>query len=628
MDSTIKKNLYFLIALVVIIAFSAVMADLIESSFGKVDVSVVEIEDPDGNIVVAKLFVPEIATASSPMPAVVNMHGYQNDKNVQDPFSIELARRGFVVLAPDALGHGDSLGGLNLMGWFADPAYVMGNETALAWLIEQPYVDAEYIGVTGHSMGGMNAVKLPGLFPENVKAVVQQASSPGSPELPNLLMLQARYDEFLGFRENQLRVENLNESETRLAALGLEGPVEWDTTYGSFEDGTARRMALIQMDHHLLPLQNKSVAEEIEWFRLALLDGEETSMWIEPTKQVFMIKEIFGFITLLGTMVTMLPITSLLLQTKFFAPVAQPVPTRYVPDKRSWWTLAIINLLIAMVLYPLTTQYGGILGPIEGWFKGDNPLGPFKMEMANGVAWFFIINAVVAFLLFLNWYSQKKKEGVTMYDMGVTYHEDKGVVDWGILGKTVLVGVILFAWMYIFEGIFQWTIGQEFRFAWPYMRQFSSGLRVGYFFIYLIPALLFFLINGGIFLFGQIHQKEYETENKTQWMWWLKTAFTMVGGLFIVWCFQYLPWFLPKLFWWINDGVGGPGFEIITFFLMDLSQFTSMWPLMLFVYVPEFLILFWFLIWFYRKTGKIYLGAMMISILVTWFLTAGSIYLM
>ncbi len=65
----------------------------------------------------------------------------------------------------------------------------------------------------------MNAVKMPALFPQNVKAVVQQASSPGSPELPNLLMLQARYDEFGGFRDNQLRTEPIVNSETRAAAL-------------------------------------------------------------------------------------------------------------------------------------------------------------------------------------------------------------------------------------------------------------------------------------------------------------------------------------------------------------------------------------------------------------------------
>ena len=612
MELNVRKNGIFLAVLIVIIAFSAFMADQIESGFGKVEVSIVEIENPDGDIVVAKLFKPKEATASNPLPAVVNMHGYQNDKNVQDPFSVELARRGFVVLAPDALGHGDSGAGLNLGGWFADPSYVMGNETALAWLIKQSYVDEAYIGVTGHSMGGMNAVKLPALFPDNVKAVVQQASSPGSPELPNLLMLQARYDEFGGFREGQLRTEELTSSETRLAALGLEGPIEWDTTYGSFADGTARRMAFIDMDHHLLPLMNKSVAETVDWFRLALKDGKGGSMWIEPTKQIFMWKEVFGFITLLGTLVTLLPLTNLLLSLKFFSSVAQPVPNRYVAAKKDWWKLATTNMLIGGILYPLTTQYGAIGGKIETWFPWA------KMSMANGVAAFFLANAVVALVLFIFWFVEKRKEGLTLYDMGVTFGEAENKMDWGIILKTILVAVILFLWMYLFVGLFQTTIGQEFRFAWPYMRLFSGGHRVGYFFIYLVPALLFFLINGGLFLFGQARMKEYETPAKTQWMWWVKAVYAMVTGLFLIWCFQYLPWFL---------GGAGPGFETITFFQMDLSQFTSMWPLMLFVYVPEFIILFWFHTWFYRRTGKIYLGGLVVASVATWFLTAGSIYI-
>lgn len=606
MKVKLSKNVIWLIVLLIIITFSATMAYAIERDFGKVDISIVRIVNANGDIVVAKLFRPYIATAENPVPAILNMHGYQNDKNVQDPFSIELAKRGFVVLAPDSLGHGDSgATGLDLMGWFADPTYVMGNETATAYLTTLPFVDNSKIGVMGHSMGGMNAVKLPALFPNNIKAVVQQASSPGSPELPNLLMLQARYDEFLGFRENQLRVEDLNKSETRLAALGISTAVEWDSTYGSFEDGTARRMALIQMDHHFLPLTNKAVAEAVDWVNLALRDGNGGPMWSEPTKQSFMTKEIFGGITLIATMLTMLPLTGILLGTKFFAPVAQPLPKRYHAEKGKWWLFATINLLIGGILYPLTTQYGSIMGKIETWI-------PFmKMEMANGVAAFYLANAVVAFILFLIWFRGAKKKGVTMYDMGVSFDQDKTKFDWKIIGKTLLLGVILFAFMYLLEGFFQWALGQEFRFAWPFMRQYSSSNRVGYFFLYLLPALSFWLVNGGIFLFGQIRQKEYETPGKTQWMWWLKTVYAMVTGLFLVLCLQYLPWILNG---------PGPGFEVI-----GLPQFTSMWPLMLLVYIPQFIVLFWFLVWFYRKTGRIYLGALMVSILVTWFMTAGSI---
>jgi len=605
MEKNVRKNVIFLVILIVVIAFSAFMSYQYERDFGNVKVSLVEIMNSEGEIVVAKMFIPKIATVENPVPAIVNMHGYQNDKNVQDPFSIELAKRGFVVMAPDSLGHGDSGGGLNVGRWFADPTYVMGNEDALSYLITLPFVQGDKIGVMGHSMGGMNAVKLPGLFPENVQAVVQQASSPGSPELPNLMMLQARYDEFAGFRENQLRTEDLTSSETRLAALGLEGPIEWDTTYGSFEDGTARRMVFINMDHHLLPLMNKSVAEAVLWMNEALRNGDGGPMWSDPTVQTFMVKELFGLVTLLGTLITMLPITSLLLTTKFFGPVGQPMPERYHAKKGKWWLFATINMLIGGILYPLTTQFGGVGNRVTGWI-------PFlKMEMANGVAVFYLANAIVAVILFTIWFTGQKKEGLTMYDMGVTFGEEKNKLDWGIIGKTVLLGAILFLWMLLFVGLFQWGLGQEIRFAWPYMRQFSEPRRVGYFFIYLIPALLFWLINGGVFLFGQIRQKKFDSPAKTQWLWWLKNLYAMVTGLFLVWCLQYLPWILNG---------PGPGFEVL-----GLPQFSGMWPLMLIVYIPLFIIMIWFLTWFYRKTGKIYLGSLMVAAITIWFMAAGSL---
>lgn len=494
---------------------------------------------------------------------------------------------------------------MNVGRWFADPTYVMGNEDVLAHLITLPFVQADKIGVMGHSMGGMNAVKLPGLFPENVIADVQQASAPGSPALPNVLVLQARYDEFAGFRENQFRTEDLTSSESRLAALGLEGPIEWDTTYGSFDDGSARRMAFINMDHHLLPLTNKAVAEAVNWMNLALNDGENGPMWSNPEAQTFLIKELFGFVTLIGTLITLLPMTNLLLATKFFAPVAQPMPDRYHAPKSKWWLFATINMLIGGILYPLTTQFGGVGNRITGWI-------PFlKMEIANGVAAFYLANAVVGLILFIVWFTGQKKKGLTLYEMGVTFGKEENKLNWGIIGKTILLGFILFMWMYLLEGLFQWALGQEFRFAWPYMRQFSEPRRVGYFFIYLIPALLFWLINGGVFLFGQIRQKTLEAPGKTQWVWWLKNIYAMVTGLFLVWCLQYLPWILNG---------PGPGFEVL-----GLPQFSGMWPLMLIVYIPLFIVMIWFLTWFYRRTGKIYLGSLMVAAITVWFLAAGSI---
>ncbi len=224
----------------------------------------------------------------------------------------------------------------------------------------------------------------------------------------------------------------------------------------------------------------------------------------------------------------------------------------------------------------------------------------------------FLGNTIIYAILFTIWYKTSgKRAGVTMYDVGVSFDKDRTKFDWRILGKTLLLGGILFAWMYVLEGISQWSTGIEFRFLWPFMRQFSAH-RFLLFLLYLIPALLFFLLNGGVFLFGQARQKEYGTPAVTTVIWWLKNTFAAIFGLVLVWLVQYVPFFLNK----------GPGFE-----LMGLPQYSQMWPLMIFVFVPEFIPLVFLLTWFFRRTGKVYLGALMVASIAIWFTAAGSVIL-
>ena len=60
-------------------------------------------------------------------------HGFINTREMQSPFAIELARRGFVVLAMDMAGHGYSGGALGDEGF--------GGPAALAYLRALPFVD-------------------------------------------------------------------------------------------------------------------------------------------------------------------------------------------------------------------------------------------------------------------------------------------------------------------------------------------------------------------------------------------------------------------------------------------------------------------------------------------------------
>ncbi len=601
MFTNVRKSVNWIIIALVIITFAAGMARLIETDFGKVEVSTIFISDEAGNTIAAKLYRPLTATAESKLPAVINIHGYQNDKLVDDSMAIELSRRGFVVVSPDILGHGDSKPGFDIGGLLTGQN-TGGMQAIYLYVKSLPYVDSANIGVMGHSLGAI-LTNILGMINPEINALNPQCGQAGAPGMRNLLLTQARYDEFAIFREGLFTVDSLPTNPVRMEAFGMTTPVEWDTMYGSFADGTARKVALVNMEHHFLPLTHKAVYEAVSWMEGALKGGVGN---LDANKQVFWWKNIFGLITLLGALFLLIPLTNVLLATKFFAPVAQPMPTRYVASKKNWWLFATINFLIGGITYPIFTQWSALSDKYEAIFPW------LKLQVGNGVFAWLLVNAVICAILFWIWYNgAKKKQNVTLYDMGATFDEKKSILDWKIIGKTALMGGILFLALYLLEGFFQVMLGQEFRFVWPYMRQFANAERVGLFFLYMIPALLFWLINGGLFLFGQIHQKEAATPAKTQWLWWIKACYAFLTGLLLIWMIQYLPWYLFN---------AGPGFE-----LLGLPQFSALWPLMLQVYIPEFLILIWLHVWFYRRTGKIYLGAIVVASMMIWFLAAGSV---
>ena len=125
-----KKWVIFLAVCLIVIFLSSMIASGIQSDGWKVEVTdlrdaenegtitvtsydsetqqpVTEVQDVEGKVVSGILFKPDTATAENPAPAVVFTHGYLNNREMQLQNAIELARRGFVVLAVDREGHGN-----------------------------------------------------------------------------------------------------------------------------------------------------------------------------------------------------------------------------------------------------------------------------------------------------------------------------------------------------------------------------------------------------------------------------------------------------------------------------------------------------------------------------------------
>jgi dienelactone hydrolase len=145
-----------------------------------------------GDKVTAYLLLPlDLKPQEKKRPAVLALHPTSNDgkADVAAPwgrperrYGMELADRGYVVLAPDTITAGERIeeGGEAFRtasfyernpGWTAVGKMMVDHRQGIDLLASLDIVDAERIGVIGHSLGGYNGIFLAGLD-RRVRAVV------------------------------------------------------------------------------------------------------------------------------------------------------------------------------------------------------------------------------------------------------------------------------------------------------------------------------------------------------------------------------------------------------------------------------------------------------------------------
>ena len=155
-----KKPYVKLLAIaLVIFMIAGIVAAIVKTDGDKVLVREVDIT-PRGTTLSGMMYIPSDALEmdaegnyTGKRPTVLLSHGYLNSDQMMDPLAMELSRRGFVVLAMDMVGHGDSE---QTTGKEEPNGATMGAIDFYNYLLTLPYVDETRIGFAGHSMGGMN----------------------------------------------------------------------------------------------------------------------------------------------------------------------------------------------------------------------------------------------------------------------------------------------------------------------------------------------------------------------------------------------------------------------------------------------------------------------------------------
>ncbi|MDO4430053.1 MAG: alpha/beta hydrolase [Lonepinella koalarum] len=589
-----KTSLWLAALFFIFSLMSSYIGSQIDRDFGRIDVSTVSFMTDQDQPMIAKLYRPISATAESPKPALLALHGYQSDKEATNTFgALELAKRGFVVLAIDHFGHGYST------KLPASNKTISGANNGYQYLKTLPFVDKERLGIFGHSTGALNAIRVAKLNPDH-KAVNGLSSNGGDKELHNYLLTQGLYEEIGGYREKSFPVKNLVTNEARLTAFSLPTTdnLKWDHTYGNFEDGTARRAALVDGTHLGVMIAEQSNKEAILWFNQALQNGEKGSDWIEPEKQTYWYKEFSGLFALFFAIVSSLYVAQGLLKTTYFAEVTKSVTEKMAITPSKWRLFALINVILTMILYPIFTQWGGANEPIAATFSF------MPLEMGNGIITWLAVSAVINLLFFAIW---KSNTSISLAEFGVC--SQSNLSTFVLIFRSLLLSVILVLWLYFIAVLVHSIWGVELRFLWPLLKPLTIE-RAELFLIYWLPILIFFLSFNGFIVSVQMKQRVASGFTSTLISWSIKTVLFAVGGLFILWLFHFVPNFMQI----------GPGFDLI-----GLPQFGGRWMMMLAVIIPQFIVFTVINHWCYLRTGYIYLGVFFTSILMTWIMVGGQV---
>lgn len=356
-----KKWVIFLAVCLIVIFLSSMIASGIQSDGWKVEVtdlrdatnagtitvtSYDEATDQNvttekkvaGKVVSGILFKPDTATAENPAPAVVFTHGYLNNREMQLQNAIELARRGFVVLAVDREGHGNyeygedtTSGALMATSGLYDSA---------KYLYNLDYVDKDKIGISGHSMGGyttaMTLRQDASVGIVSAGLIQSWSTFMGAGSDVSVGFLKSVDDEFFYTTDENGGTISREWLSTKTAKgyVGIadsEGDVVNGGIYvngvltevagGEAAPGAFRAIYEVPGIH---PQVHYSVdgAEAVINFFYTAFGTPEGRDYIEESNQTWWVKEMFSFIGMIALFVCIFPLVSLLLTTPFFRSLA------------------------------------------------------------------------------------------------------------------------------------------------------------------------------------------------------------------------------------------------------------------------------------------------------------------
>lgn len=354
-----KRAVSWLCIAIMVMGISSFFAGILNTSFYTVDILKQEIVTEKGTIS-AVVYKPKDAGADDPRPVIVATHGYNNTKDQDYPFAIELSRRGYVVIAYDMYSHGDSRdnGEITEEGWYFT-FWPQAQYDVVKWAYEQPYTKKDsngnaYIGVTGHSMGGFSSILAMYYDELNALECGYRMISAGIPMGADYYwtnpmgitqnqieaaygsryvgVVGGHYDEFFFGEKMALGYKDFTATNVGKNFIGVSSGA--DINQGEFyssESGdlvvegnllrkseTGKHVIYTPDEPHAYNMFSKETTADVtrffeEAFKEAVSENQKFAT-LNPENQIWFWKEVFNLITIIGFFMLFAPLITLIVQ--------------------------------------------------------------------------------------------------------------------------------------------------------------------------------------------------------------------------------------------------------------------------------------------------------------------------
>jgi pimeloyl-ACP methyl ester carboxylesterase len=557
----------------VLIVAGSFLASRIQTADG-VRVEDIRFTGTGGTRMSALLYIPAGATAQTPAPGVLAVHGLINSREMQDGFAIELARRGYVVLALDMTGHGYS----------APPAFAnkWGGPDGLAYLRSLPFVDKSNIGLEGHSLGGAAVLSAALAFPHGYRSLILVGSTTAPPAVGSAIFprnagfVLGRYDEFtpmmwgsMDFAKPSPAAETLLAKDVATTPklkqdFGNAKAVEVGTLYGDVGRGTARQLYLPAVTHPGEHISREAIGDAADWFAKTLKGGSPRAV----SDQIWYWKEFGTAIGFAGFVLLLLGAFDILLGVPYFNTMAhRPEPGRTERD-RQWWAALILGGLIPGVTFLPLMILGGFLLPASMIFP---------QTFTNQVMVWALGTLLISFGALYFFRKQPSKFTTRWLPSLLIGAATVGI---GYLSLVVVEAVFLVDFRF-------WVLALKLMSAW----QFKS--------------FLFYLVPFGIFFFVTLRglQTDFAVAQQGWFAHYAATKIALCGGIALLLIAEYLPMAT-------SDHL--------------LVRADPLHPIMAVQFVPILAIVALISTYTYRRTNSYVPGAAISTLIVTWYVVAGT----